>query len=402
MNLVLQSYDFEQAIGHLLALAGVVIVSTPSDLTRVDYVFLDNFGERIAIEARGHGFQGEPRQLTQLAKLVGPVASRIRKLILVTPFKPDAKSIKALVEAFAGMPNDVEWFSDQELAESLGLHEWSSHDLNTRRSQRREYRDRALGTADKPTQDRSWPGLVDQPDLARQLSRATIHRLQESSKSPEVFLRIGERVPVVIVLSDIQNFSLLVKAAKPDDLNNAMAKYYRLARALAWSYGGVLDKFIGDAVLTIFNYPYSEEDAHIKAVRFASDLIEIGKPIFGGLLNLINEAINTGTRVGISTGEVSVLNIGLRGLELSFVGDVINLAARLEHESDLNGFLVDNLTKGAIFKHDHKFFEQLSLVKRELSHERVKGQLTSIQAWQVPSSVISDIADLERDLTVGL
>lgn len=398
MKFAPEHYTFELAIGHLLELAGVTTVGTPSELARVDYVFLDKSGSRIAIEARGGDFRGDSNHLTQLAKAIEPIAGRINKLILVTSFKPDEKRVRTFDKAFEGMPN-VEWLSFLELARFLGV-DVGSLDPAGSEKELRESRHRTEGAARKTFTQRSRS--IDQSDLARQMSRAAIHKLEESATSPETFLRIGERVPVIIVQSDIQNFSLIVKAVKPDDLNNAMAKYYRLARALAWSYGGVLDKFIGDSVLTIFNYPWSDEDAPVKAARFASDLIQIGKPIFGGLSNLINEAIITGTRVGISMGEVSVLNIGLRGLELSFVGDALNLAARLEHESDVDSFLVDNLTKGAISRNNSSFFQQLGMVRKELSRERVKGQLTSIQAWQIPSSVVPQISDLERDLTVGL
>lgn len=402
MKTLLQSYPFTQAIEYLLEVAGVAMISVPSDMARVDYLFEDKTGERIALEVRASDFRGEPQQLAQLAKAVEQIATRIKKLILVTPSKPAPERIQAFTAAFERVPTEAAWLAGDELAEFLGLNPSQLYDDNLEnRTELEKYRHRDASAAATSGRSRS-PSSMDQPDLARQLSRATIQRLSESSVVPEAFLRIGERVNVVIVQSDIQNFSLMVKAAKPDDLNNAMGKYYRLARALAWSYGGVLDKFIGDAVLAIFNYPASEDDGHVKAAKFASDLIEIGKPIFGGLLNLMNEAISTGTRVGISTGEVSVLNIGLRGLELSFVGDVMNLAARLEHESDVNNFLVDNLTKGAILKQDEKFFQQLGFIKKELSHERVKGQLTSIQAWQAPGSVVPHIADLTRDLTVGL
>jgi adenylate cyclase len=394
------SITFEQTIGLLLQAAGVAITSTPADRTRVDYVFRAASGENIAIEVKGYGFEGNRNQFQQLARAFDPISGRFAKLILITPFEPTAKKLKAFHTAFKDRPN-AEWLSAKQFIRSLGMDEFDINDSAKYLSHwylhqtDRTFEDVGNIWIQEPAP--KTPTLT-QTDLARQLPPGVLRHLRGSAKPPENFLRIGERVSAVVVLSDLKNFSLLVKAAKPDDLNDAMSKYYRLARELVWSYGGVLDKFIGDAVLAIFNYPSPNETAHINAVKFAVDLTEIGKPILETLKDSINEAIETGTRIGVSSGELSVLNIGLRRIELSFVGDVINLAARLEHESEVDGCLIDNLTKVAISKADSGFLRRLSLVKKTLDHDKMKGQLTSIQAWQVPSSVVPIISDLKRKL----
>ena len=388
---------FEQTIGLLLQAAGMAVTSTPSDRARIDYVFRDPTGKHIALEVKGYGFEGKADQFQQLARSFDPIRDRFSKLILITPFEPTEKKLKAFFAAFKDGAN-VEWLSGKQFIRVLGLDEFeidNSAEYPSHWYPYHTFEDVGNIWIQEPGGEKF---TLTQSDLARQIPQSVLRKFRGSAQPPETFLRIGERVAAVVVLSDLKNFSLLVKAAKPDDLNDAMSKYYRLARELVWSYGGVLDKFIGDAVLAIFNYPSPNKNAHLNAVRFALDLIEIGKPILESLKDSINEAIETGTRIGVSSGELSVLNIGLRRIELSFVGDVINLAARLEHESEVDGCLIDNLSKVAISKADSRFLRRLSLVKKTIDHDKMKGQLTSIQAWQVPSSVVPIISDLKRKL----
>jgi class 3 adenylate cyclase len=343
-------------------------------------MFVDQAGKRMAVEVKGYRFRAGKRVFKQLATAISSIADHVDKFTLVTPFEPVARDRQSFSRAMESVKVTAEWLSGNQFAKELGLGADSFQ---------RRYR---------ASEQRRLPPL----DLTRQLSGPLIRRLQESSKPPEAFLRIGERMSVVVALSDLKNFSLFAKAVKPEDLNDAMSKYYRVARELVWEHGGVLDKFIGDAVLAIFGYPKSKENAQISAARFAADLVEIGKPILEGVGDLINEAIETGTRVGISTGDISVLNIGLGSIELSFVGDVINLAARLEHECEVNGCLIDNLTKVAISGNDPTFFKRLSLEGRKLEREKVKGQLTTIQTWQIPSLVIPSISNIGKSLNSAI
>src|SRR5262249_37342262 len=86
--------------------------------------------------------------------------------------------------------------------------------------------------------------------LERQLPFSIVQALRDASDDADQMLRCGQRVPnTTVVLSDLKNFSSLVTASAPDVLNDCMAKYYRRVRDAVFSHGGMLDKFIGDAVL---------------------------------------------------------------------------------------------------------------------------------------------------------
>ena len=220
--------------------------------------------------------------------------------------------------------------------------------------------------------------------LTRQFPHATVGRLLTGGGDIRSKLGIGTNVrPVTVVLSDLKNFSKLVHAVHPATLNEIMGRYYLHARNLVWDHHGVLDKFIGDAVLAIFNYPADERVGEEAAVRFAQALIEMGREITGELLSTINDVIETGTRVGIASGELWTVDIGYEDLEVSFVGDVINLAARLEGNAEINGILLDNITYNLLKKRSPDFVAGLGATERTLGVESVKGQANPIRAWAI-------------------
>ena len=220
--------------------------------------------------------------------------------------------------------------------------------------------------------------------LTRQFPHATVGQLLAGGGDLRSKLGIGTNVrPVTVVFSDLKNFSKLVHAVHPAALNEIMGRYYLLARELVWRHHGVLDKFIGDAVLAIFNYPQGDRVGEENAIRFALDLIELGREITGELLATINDVIESGTRVGIASGELWTIDIGYEEREVSFVGDVINLAARLEAAADVNGILLDNITYNLVKKRSPDFLAGLSPTEDQLGVDRVKGQANPIRAWRI-------------------
>jgi adenylate cyclase len=174
-----------------------------------------------------------------------------------------------------------------------------------------------------------------------------------------------------------------VKATPPDNLSEIMARYYQRARSLVWRHGGVLDKFIGDAVLAIFNYPSKAPDTGRQAIAFATALVRLGLETTEQIKEVTNEVVETGTRIGITDGPIWPLNIGKDQIEVSFVGDVINLSARLEKECDVNGILISNTMRTMISRQNPGFVRGLNLQSRIIEQGRAKGQASDIRAWQL-------------------
>ena len=233
--------------------------------------------------------------------------------------------------------------------------------------------------------------------LSRQLSPQRVLDILRSGEPEEKALRIGEEVRPFVMLSDIVSFSTLVRLGDATVVQSMMATYYRLAREIVWAHGGTLDKFIGDAVLAIFGYPEATAHEASKAVRAAADLIQLGRDLLARFQSSQNEAIESGTRVGIASGEVLVLNIGEDQTELSFVGNAINLVARLEASSVVDGVLMDNRTYAGIAIDDPILHGLIRAKERVLDPNDAKGQLTRIRAWQVTADGLAQIRASGRD-----
>lgn len=246
--------------------------------------------------------------------------------------------------------------------------------------------------------------------LKRQLSDQNFSRLLQESDVEHRLNFGGRNRDVTFVMSDIMNFSKLVRAAQPDDLNGFMSDYYRIARELVWKHGGTFDKFIGDAVLAAFNYPYEQIDPEKAAIQFASDLIIAGEELLVQFASAINpvmvpgfetakatkteieaerERIFTGTRVGIATGEVWILQIGLDGdFQFSFLGDTLNLSQRLESASKVNGVLMDQKTKFRLERSNPEYFNSLDV---KLKQFVPKGQEHLISTYQIDAETVQRI-----------
>jgi class 3 adenylate cyclase/tetratricopeptide (TPR) repeat protein len=134
-----------------------------------------------------------------------------------------------------------------------------------------------------------------------------------------------ERRIVTALFCDLVGFTAISESADPEDVDRMLAAYFAMARARIDGYGGVVQKFIGDAVVGVFGVPAAHEDDPERAVRaglrIAEDAEEL-QAIGGEPLRL---------RVGINTGEALVrLGISPRSGEGFLTGDAINTASRLQ------------------------------------------------------------------------
>jgi class 3 adenylate cyclase len=134
-----------------------------------------------------------------------------------------------------------------------------------------------------------------------------------------------ERKVVTALFCDLVGFTATSESADPEDVSRMLAHYFSMARARIESFGGAVEKFIGDAVVGVFGVPASHEDDPERAVRaglrIAEDAEEL-EAVGGAPLRL---------RVGINTGEALVrLGITPGSGEGFLAGDAINTASRIQ------------------------------------------------------------------------
>ncbi len=136
-------------------------------------------------------------------------------------------------------------------------------------------------------------------------------------------------VEATVMFTDIEGFTSLSETLTPQETVNLLNAYFSLLTDVIHSEGGMVNNFIGDAVVAVFNVPSGLPDHAYAAVRAA---IAIQRRLSVHQFNLGNERlIKLPTRIGINTGPVCAGSIGATDrLGYTIYGDAVNLAARIE------------------------------------------------------------------------
>ena len=154
-----------------------------------------------------------------------------------------------------------------------------------------------------------------------------------------------ERKVVTALFCDLVGFTATSESADPEDVDRMLAAYFRMARSQIESHGGVVQKFIGDAVVGVFGVPAAHEDDPERAVRAGLRICEDAEELSsvdGAPLRL---------RVGINTGEALVrLGINPASGEGFLTGDSINTASRIQSVAAEGGVAVGLATYEATAK----------------------------------------------------
>lgn len=129
------------------------------------------------------------------------------------------------------------------------------------------------------------------------------------------------RKQIVVLFVDIRGFTSYSENNDPAKVVEKLNKYLSMSSSIIQKWGGTLDKYIGDAVMAIFNAPNDLNDYVYNAVCAAKEIIEQN--------NLSKSKLDLG--IGINKGEAIVGNIGSNTrMNYTAIGDVVNTASRLE------------------------------------------------------------------------
>jgi adenylate cyclase len=140
----------------------------------------------------------------------------------------------------------------------------------------------------------------------------------------------GESLRVTILFTDIRSFTTISEKMDPQRLVGLLNEYFTEMVGIVMEQGGIVDKYIGDAIMVVFGAPVPkpEQDA-ANAMRAAVRMRKALQELNHRLEARGMQALRTG--IGIHTGEVVAGNIGHdRRMEYTVIGDAVNLASRLE------------------------------------------------------------------------
>ena len=127
---------------------------------------------------------------------------------------------------------------------------------------------------------------------------------------------------VSVLFVDLVGFTSLSESRDAEDVRELLGRYFDSARTIVERYGGVIEKFIGDAVMAVWGVPVAREDDAERAVRAALEIVD-AVAVFGEEVG----ARAWRARAGVVTGQVAALENPGEGL---VVGDRVNTASRVQ------------------------------------------------------------------------
>jgi len=193
----------------------------------------------------------------------------------------------------------------------------------------------------------------------------------------------GQKRVMTVLFADLVGFTTLGENLTPGGLVNVINRYFTLMSECVREEHGIIDKFIGDAIMAYWGPPFvSEEEQAAAACRAALKQMEalarfrVELPELMGLRKNLPE-INL--RIGLATGEVIVGNIGSdTARSYTVMGDVVNLASRLESANNVYG------TRILISEETGRMASRV-VETREVDSIAVKGKTDPVQVFELLS-----------------
>ena len=182
------------------------------------------------------------------------------------------------------------------------------------------HKERIRETFGKYVDPRVVEGLIDRPTLAVE----------------------GQRRVMTVLFCDVKGFTSASEGMTPQGLVKVMNRYFSVMSAPIRDHGGVIDKYIGDAIMAYWGPPFTEDAdqarlASLAAIEMLARVASL-RSEFPEILGVRSLPISFDIRIGIATGEALVGSIGSE-LMMSYtvMGDTVNLASRLEGANKVYG-----------------------------------------------------------------
>lgn len=199
---------------------------------------------------------------------------------------------------------------------------------------------------------------------------------------PEVAEPGAERREMTVMFIDLKGFTSISEQLSPGELVRMMNRFFNHMTEAIGAHDGVVDKFMGDAVMAFWGPPFTAADQHAElACRAAQDALS-RLPRFReevvAELGDTAQGLDIDLRIGISTGEMIVGTVGSDASKsFTVIGDPVNLGSRLEGASKVYGthILVAEETRSQISTDDLRF--------REIDLLRVKGKTQPARIFEL-------------------
>ncbi len=174
-----------------------------------------------------------------------------------------------------------------------------------------------------------------------------------------------ERRLVSVLFADLVGSTNLAEGRDPEEVRDLLSRYFETARETIERYGGLVEKFIGDAVMAVWGTPAAHEDDAERAVRAALELLEAVETLGADV------GADLRARAGVLTGEAAA-TVGATSQGI-VAGDLVNTASRLQSMAEPGTVLVGETTVRATGR---------AIAFEKFGDLTLKGKETVVPAWR--------------------
>jgi class 3 adenylate cyclase len=235
------------------------------------------------------------------------------------------------------------------------------------------------------------PSCGAEASVGARFCAACGHRLDQRSVKEE------ERKLVTVLFADLTGSTALGEQLDPERLRTLLSEYFTAMASVIESRGGVVEKFVGDAVMSVFGIPTAHEDDAERALQAALEMQARLEELNAEIAE--RHGVELAMRIGVDSGEVIA---GTGGDHFMVTGDVVNVAARLQQTA----------APGQVVAGERTYLATRgTFVSEPLEDKALKGKSLPVRAWRVvetagqaqPRGVLgvgSRLVGRERELTL--
>jgi class 3 adenylate cyclase len=195
---------------------------------------------------------------------------------------------------------------------------------------------------------------------------------------------VGDNRKLSILFSDIRSFTTISEGMAPDDLVNSLNRYFSGQVDIIYNRKGIVDKYIGDAIMAFWGAPEKHEDDALQSVLSGLEMLDSLAGFNENQRKLGKCEFHIG--IGINYGEVTVGNIGSeRKMDYTVIGDAVNLASRMEGLTKTYHSQI--LISESLFEELRKTSPSAGLSYRLLDTVAVKGKTQGVKIFTVKKSL---------------
>ncbi len=191
----------------------------------------------------------------------------------------------------------------------------------------------------------------------------------------------GEKKRMTVFFSDIAGFTGLGEQLAPEGVVRFLNRYFSVMSEPIQEHHGIVDKFIGDAIMAYWGPPFTGEEDHAALACYAAldqiARLEQFQAMLPDVLGLRRGLPQIGIRIGISTGDLTIGNIGSESIKgFTVIGDTVNLASRLEGVNKTYGTRI-------LISEETRLLAADAIEVRAIDSIRVMGKSESVQIYEL-------------------